>query len=81
MLNYNGVPFSVAAVQNGQYTFWAYEHFFKSPQLIAAAAGDPHNVVANALATTIASDAAVSPAGILLSGMLVVRSAEGAPVF
>ncbi len=80
-LNYNGVPFSVAAVQNGQYTFWSYEHFFKSPQLIALPAADNHNVVANALAATIASDAAVSPAGILLSGMLVARSVEGAPVF
>ncbi len=80
-LTYNGVPFSVAAVQNGQYTFWSYEHYLKSPQLSALPAADNHNVVANALATTIASDAAVSPAGILLSGMLVGRSVEGAPVF
>jgi hypothetical protein len=80
-LNYNGVPFSVAAVQNGQYTFWSYEHYLKSPQLTALGAADNHNVVANALATTIASDAAVSPAGILLSGMLVSRTAEGTPVF
>lgn len=80
-LNYNGVPFSVAAVQNGQYTFWSYEHYLKSPQLQALGAADNHNVVANALATTISSDAAVSPAGILLSGMLVQRVVEGAPVF
>ena len=80
-LNYNGVPFSVAAVQNGQYTFWSYEHYLKSPQLTALGAADNHNVVANALATTIASDAAVSPAGILLGGMLVSRTAEGQPVF
>jgi hypothetical protein len=80
-LTYNGIPFSVAAVQNGQYTFWSYEHFLKSPQLNALPAADNHNVVANALAATIASDAAVSPAGILLSRMLVGRSTEGAPVF
>ena len=80
-LTYNGVAFSVAAVQNGQYTFWSYEHFLKSPQLTALGASDNHNIVANALASTIASDAAVSPAGILLSGMLVARAAEGAPVF
>ena len=81
-LSYNGVPYSVAAVQNGQYTFWSYEHFLTSPQLTALGPGDNHNVVATALATTIATDyAAVFPAGILLSGMLVARSAEGAPVF
>lgn len=80
-LNYNGVTFSVAAVQNGQYTFWSYEHYLKSPQLTALGAADNHNVVANALATTLTSDAAVSPAGILLSGMNVSRSTEGAPVF
>jgi len=80
-LSYNGVPFSVTAVQNGQYTFWSYEHFLKSPQLNALPAADLHNVVANALASTLTSDAAVSPAGILLSGMKVVRSAEGSPVF
>jgi hypothetical protein len=80
-LAYNGVRFSLTAVQNGQYSFWSYEHFLKSPQLTALGAADNHYVVANALATTIASDAAVAPAGILLSGMLVTRSAEGAPVF
>ena len=25
-LTYNGVPYSVAAIQEGQYTFWSYEH-------------------------------------------------------
>jgi hypothetical protein len=27
-LNYNGVPFSVGAVQDGTYSLWGYEHFF-----------------------------------------------------
>ena len=80
-LTYNGVPFSVATVQTGQYTFWSYEHFLWSPQLIALGFGDNHNRVALALETTIASDAAITPDGILLSGMLVGRSAEGDPVF
>jgi hypothetical protein len=27
-LTYNGVPFSVAAVKNGTYTLWDFEHFY-----------------------------------------------------
>ena len=80
-LTYNGVPFSVTAVQNGQCTFWSYEHFLLSPQLNALPTSDLHRVVATALANTLTSDAAVSPAGILLSGMKVIRTAEGTPVF
>jgi hypothetical protein len=81
VLQYNGVDYSPADVEYGQYSYWSYEHFLKSPQLRAAAGTDPHVIVANALAATLTSDAAVSPAGILLSTMLVSRSAEGAPVF
>jgi hypothetical protein len=53
ILTYNGFGYSAAAVENGQYTFWAYEHFLKCPALSAAAATDPHVIVANALATQI----------------------------
>jgi hypothetical protein len=28
-LSYSGVPFSVAAVENGQYTLWSYEHCYR----------------------------------------------------
>jgi hypothetical protein len=28
-LSYNGVPFSIAAVESGQYTFWTYEHCYR----------------------------------------------------
>ena len=30
-LNYNGVPYSAAAIQEGQYTFWSYEHLYYYP--------------------------------------------------
>jgi hypothetical protein len=36
-LSYNGVPFSVAAVQNGQYTFWTYEHAYHLSSLTGTA--------------------------------------------
>jgi len=38
-LTYNGVPFSVAAVQNGQYTFWTYEHCYRLSAAGTAVAG------------------------------------------
>ena len=38
-LTYNGVPFSVAAVENGQYTFWTYEHCYRLSAAGTAVAG------------------------------------------
>jgi len=77
---FDGVAFSTLAVQQGQYSFWAYEHLYFSPQLSALAATDNHVVVANQLATRLTNnDASVS--GILLSTMLVARTSEGAPIF
>jgi len=35
-LSYNGVPFSAAAVINGQYPFWGYEYVYKSPSASAS---------------------------------------------
>lgn len=35
-LTYNGVPFSAAAVINGQYPFWGYEYVYKSPSASAS---------------------------------------------
>jgi hypothetical protein len=29
LLSYNGVPYSITALENGQYTFWSYEHAFR----------------------------------------------------
>jgi hypothetical protein len=79
-MTYNGVAYSPLAVEQGQYTFWAYEHLYFSPQLHALPATDNHIVVANQLATRLTNvDATAS--GILLSSMLVARVAEGLPVF
>ncbi|MGI8437144.1 MAG: hypothetical protein ACR2NX_09610 [Chthoniobacterales bacterium] len=32
-LTYDGVDFSIANVQNGNYTFWGYEHMYYTPGL------------------------------------------------
>jgi hypothetical protein len=80
-LTYNGVAYNAAAVQQGQYTFWAYEHFYLAPTFTGVPAGNPHRTVANAIAAQLTyPDAATS--GILLNTMKVSRfPAEGAPVF
>ncbi len=38
-LTYNGVPFSVDAVENGQYTFWTYEHAYRLASVTGQAVG------------------------------------------
>ena len=79
-MTYNGFAYSPTAVEHGQYTFWAYEHLYFSPQLSALAATDNHVVVANQIATQLTNTDAIA-SGILLSSMLVARVAEGLPVF
>ena len=37
-LNWNGVPYSLAAMENGQYTFWGYEQVLLSPNFADSAA-------------------------------------------
>jgi hypothetical protein len=79
LLTYNGFAYSAMAVENGQYSFWSYEHFLKAPAFDGVPDSDPHVVAANALAAQIATDAATS--GISLSSMHVSRASEGTPVF
>ena len=70
-LTYNGVPYSLAAVQEGLYTFWSYEQLLYRSSL----AGNG-KTVADQLATQLHNvDAAV-----LLSGMQVGRTVEGGAV-
>jgi hypothetical protein len=58
-LSYDGVPFSVAAVQNGQYTFWTYEHSYHLSSLAGTKL-----TVANTIADNIyLSDADVASNG------------------
>ena len=73
-LSYNGVPFSVAAVQQGQYTFWSYSHVLYRPTL---------GGVALAAVTNLAKqlhDSDAAQGGILLSTLAVGRQVEGGPV-
>jgi len=70
-LTYNGVAYSDAAVREGQYTFWTYEHLMYRPS-----ATTTEKAIADAIANQmISTDAAA--AGIVLSTMKVTRSIEG----
>jgi hypothetical protein len=74
-MTWNGVPYSPANVNNGQYTFWSYEHVVNNNNLSA------NQVTAlNALINTIESEDPTAFGGISLSSMTVGRSVEGAPV-
>ncbi len=70
-LMYNGVAYSATAVQEGQYTFWSYEHLMYRPTLSGTA-----KTVADQLAQQILTADAVQ-AGLLISSMHVSRTVEG----
>jgi hypothetical protein len=74
-LSWNGVSFSVSAIQQGQYTFWGYEHLMHLSSLSGVAL-----TVANALANEISTTDATQ-SGILSSTMAVSRSTDGGVVF
>lgn len=69
-LTWNGVAYSPAAVQGGQYTMWGYEHLF-----IGAAATANDQTVANAIAAELTTTPGA--AGIALGTMNVQRGSEG----
>jgi hypothetical protein len=74
-LNYNGVPYSAAAVTSGQYTFWTKEFLMYRSDKINAV--DANNLTfATALATVISTNAPIS-GGIHVGDMQVDRSFEG----
>jgi hypothetical protein len=73
-LSYNGVPYSPAAVQEGQYTFWSYTHWFYRTSYN----GNP-KTVADQIATRILNFDSVQ-SGLLLSSMNVGRTGEGGEV-
>lgn len=68
LLSYNGVPYSLAAVQSGQYTDWGYEHLMYRTSLTG-----PAKTVADALANQLL----ITDATILLSSMRVSRPTDG----
>jgi hypothetical protein len=73
-LTYNGFPYSVNNVQQGNYSFWSYEHLLYRTSLSGNAL-----TVAQGLATQIHNTDA-SVAGVLVTSMAVGRTSEGAPI-
>ncbi len=74
-MTWNGVAYSPAAVQNGQYTDWSYEHCVWNNNESA------NQVTAlNTLVSTIEAEDPTAFGGIALSVMTVGRTAEGQPV-
>jgi len=73
-LSYCGVPYSAAAVQNGQYTYWTYEFLGYLPSYISTIPNA--QTVADLLAGQIATEN-LTAVGQSLSFMNVSRTQEG----
>jgi hypothetical protein len=73
-LSYNGVPYSHAAAENGQYTYWTYEFLGYLPSYISTIANA--QTVADTLASQIANEN-LSGVGESLTSMTVSRQQEG----
>lgn len=73
-LTWNGVPYSPQAVQQGQYTFWAYTHL----DYRTSYSGTPQTI-ANQIGTQILNVDAAN-GGILLNTLQVGRTVEGGVV-
>jgi hypothetical protein len=70
-LTWNGVPYTLTAVEQGQYTFWSYEHLFYKTSLSGVKLGFGESLV-NQLVTVDSSPK--------LGEMNVVRAADGGVV-
>jgi hypothetical protein len=86
-LTYNGVAFSKAAVQNGQYSLWGYEHIFPRPgtsatklKLIVGTTNPSDPKSSNGLVNAIDTALSTSANNVQLSTMNVARNADGAPI-
>jgi hypothetical protein len=71
-LKWNGVTYSTAAVQEGQYTAWLYTRVVTDPDL----SGDAKDF-ADSLTANIISTAGATSQGILIGSLKVRRSVEG----
>lgn len=79
-LKYNGVTYSEAAVYNGTYTFWGYEHLFTPTRVSTATTGNDFaakTFFAN-MGTTLSSNPGAS--GLNPALMNVHRDGDGATV-
>lgn len=74
-MTYNGIPYSVTAVENGQYTYWGYEHQYYNNNLTGGTL-----TVLDALQSSLETTDPTPSGGIPLAGMTVGRTQEGAPV-
>ncbi|HVS52034.1 MAG TPA: hypothetical protein VHD62_06730, partial [Opitutaceae bacterium] len=70
-LTFNGVAYSDAAVREGRYTCWSYEHLMYRPTLTGTT-----KTIADQIANQIKTADAVQ-SGVLLSTMNVSRAVEG----
>jgi len=70
-LTYSGVSYSLAAVQQGGYTFWGYEHLMYKASL----SGTPLS-----FATSLRNQLLSTDGSPLLSSMNVVRGSDGGVV-
>jgi len=77
-LTFNGVPYSTAAVANGPYTQWAYEHMMYIPSIV----GSTQEKIALGLISTFKGETTsqLSPAGVCLTDMQVGRPIEGGDI-
>lgn len=87
-LTYNGVAFSKAAVQNGQYSLWGYLHLFPRPgtsatklTLVKGTTTPDVPVTSNGLVKAIDTALAASANNVQLSTMNVGRNADGGPIY
>jgi hypothetical protein len=81
-LKWNGITESDAAIQEGQYTLWAYSHILRKSSLNSGNTGNElikYNLY-ESLKSNIISTAA-SSAGILIGTLNVQRDGEGTPVY
>jgi len=76
-LTWNGVPYSIANVENGIYTFWGYAHLlYRGTYSTSSPTG---KTVADQIAAQLAaSDFSVS--GVIPANMNVSRQSDGGPV-
>ncbi len=68
LLNYNGFPYSTSNVENGQYTFWTYAHFYYNSSHLS---GNPLTVADAVGSQLLSSDSKVF--GDIISNLAVAR--------